>query len=73
LRTRAGRIADENRCRSPVAGSMRWSLARGLYADRARGGQHGAFVVAAVSHHQASTVLVDLISELCDIGGNLRL
>ena len=52
---------------------MRWSLARGLYADRARGGQHSAFVVAAVSHHQASTVLVDLISELCDIGGNLRL
>ena len=69
-RTHAGRIADENRCRSPVSGSIRLSDPGSLHADRPRGGQHTAFVVVAVAHHQAATVLVDLISELLDIGGD---
>jgi hypothetical protein len=40
-------------------------------ADRPRGGQNVALVVKAIAHHQTPAVLVDLITELVDIGGDL--
>ena len=41
------------------------------HADRPRRSQHVALVVMAVAHHQTPAVLVDLITELVDIGGDL--
>ena len=43
------------------------------HRHRTRGGQHLALVVIAVAHHQPATVLVDLIGELLDVGGDLGL
>src|ERR1700750_2732440 len=83
LRAHAGKIADENRCRSPVSGSTRLSLTRGARTVtpalwnrevwcRTRGGQHLAFAVIPVAHHQPIPVLVDQVGEPLDVGGDLR-
>jgi hypothetical protein len=40
---------------------------------RTRGGQHLAFAVIPVAHHQPIPVLVDQIGEPLDVGGDLRL
>ncbi|GAA3131993.1 hypothetical protein GCM10020255_006030 [Rhodococcus baikonurensis] len=44
-----------------------------FHVDRARGGQDVAFCVVSVADHQAVPVLVEVVSELVDVGGNLRL
>ena len=40
---------------------------------RTRGGQHLTFAVIPVAHNQPIPVLVDLIGEPLDVGGDLRL
>ncbi|CAM3496404.1 hypothetical protein MYIN104542_30460 [Mycobacterium intermedium] len=39
--------------------------------DRTSGGQHVAGLVVPVAHHQPASVLVELVSELVDIRGDL--
>ena len=46
---------------------------RGAHRHRARRGQHLPLGVVAVAHHQAATVLVDLVGEWVDVGGDLGL
>ena len=74
LRHHAGRIAEENRCRSPVSSSTRLSLTRGATTSTAPGrGQHLPRLVVAVAHHQPAAVLVELVGERGDVGGDLGL
>ena len=74
LRHQGGRIAEENRQRSPVSGSMRRSLTRGATTSTAPAdGQHLAGLVGAVAHHQPAAVLVALVGELGDVGVDLGL
>lgn len=44
-----------------------------FHVDRTGGGQDVAFCVVAVADHQAVAVLVAVVSELVDVGGDLRL
>ena len=46
---------------------------RGFHAHGPRGGQHLAFAVVAVAHHQPIPVLVDLTQVGVDVGGDLGL
>jgi hypothetical protein len=46
---------------------------RCMHRDRTRGGQDFTLVVVAVADHQAPAALIDLISELLDIRGDLSL
>ena len=73
FRAQAGRIAEENRCRSPVPGSTRLSLTRGADPHRARRRGHLPRLMVAVADHQPVTVLVDLIRVRVDVGGDLGL
>ncbi|BBX35944.1 hypothetical protein MMAGJ_52260 [Mycolicibacterium mageritense] len=43
----------------------------GAHRDRTGGGHHLTFVVIPVAHHQPVPILIDLIDELVDIGGDL--
>jgi len=43
------------------------------HPHRTRGGQHLPLTVVAIAHHQAPTVLVAVIGELLNIGGDLSL
>jgi hypothetical protein len=84
FRHHGGRIAEENRSRSPVAGSVRLSLPgvgvdaavvhpRHGHLDRACAGQNLAGLVGAVAHHQSASTLVALVEELSDVGVDLGL
>lgn len=42
-----------------------------LHAHSPRGSQHVALLMMAVADHQTPTVLVELITELVDVGSNL--
>ncbi len=44
---------------------------RCLHRNRTRSGHHLPLVVGAVTHHQTVPVLIDLIGELVDVGGDL--
>ena len=73
LRAHAGRIAEENRCRSPVSGSTRLSLTRGArHFHRASAGEHVARPMAAVAHHQPMPLRPN-IGEPGDLRVDLRL
>jgi hypothetical protein len=72
LRHQGGRIAEQNRARSPVRGSVRRSLTRGSdHLDRASAGEHLAGLVGAVAHHEPPPVLVALVVERGDVGVDL--
>ena len=73
LRAHAGRIAEANRFRSPVAGSVRLSLTRGARTRTGRRRDHLAFVVMTVADHQPVTILIDLLGMGVDVGRHLRL
>ena len=63
LRHHGGRIAEENRARWPVSGSMRRSLTRGATTSTAPAEvstSRGWWV--AVAHHQPAPVLVALVA-----------
>ena len=64
LRAHAGRIAEENRCRSPVSGSTRLSLTRGAVTVTAPAAvSTSRSLVVAVADHQPIPALVDLVGE----------
>jgi hypothetical protein len=44
---------------------------RRVHGDRARRGQHLPLIVVTVAHHQPSAVLVELITELVNVGSDL--
>jgi hypothetical protein len=75
LQHQGGRIAEENRIRSPVSGSVRPSLTRGVSAydhlHRPGAGEHLARLMRAVAHHQPPPALVTLVGELGDLGVDL--
>ena len=74
FRAHGGKIAEENRCRSPVSGSVRLSLTRGDgHLDRAGAGQHLPRLVIAVADHQPAAVLIPLGGMRRDIGVHLGL
>ena len=61
----AGRIAEENRCRSPVSGSVSLVVhPRRFHLHRTRAGSPpvGGWWVA-IADHESTTVLVDLVGE----------
>ena len=61
FRAHGGKIAEENRCRSPVAGSKRLSLTRGTVTSTAPALVSTSLrPVRAVAHHQAAAVLAPL-------------
>ena len=74
LRHQGGRIAEENRQRSPGlrVGAPVVDPRRG-HLDRARAGQHLAGLVGAVAHHQPPPVLVALAGVAGDVGVDLGL
>jgi hypothetical protein len=73
LRHHGGKIAEENRFRSPVrVGPLVVHLRRG-HLHRARAGQHLSRLVAAVAGHQPAAVLIPLGGERCNVGVNLGL
>src|ERR1035441_8912045 len=73
LRAHGGRIAEENRIRCPVPGSVRLSFTRGAVTSGPGAGHHGARLRGPVAHHQAAAVLVTNPAELVDVGGDLGL
>jgi hypothetical protein len=74
LRHHGGKIAEENRCRSPVArvGALVVDPQHG-HLDRARAGQHLPALMGAVADHQTAAVLVPLAGMRRDIGVHLGL
>ncbi|GII59057.1 hypothetical protein Pth03_74460 [Planotetraspora thailandica] len=72
LRAQGGTMAEENRLRSPVTGSVRLSLTRGAAdLNRAGGGEHLPGLVVAVAYDQTTPILVALAGELRDVGVDL--
>ncbi len=72
FRAQAGKIAEENRLRSPVSGLGALVVdPRSGHLDRARAGQHLPGLVIAVADHQAAAVLVPLSGERRDIAIHL--
>ena len=74
LRHQGGRIAEENRRRSPVSGVGAavvdpWRD----HFDRTGRGEHLPGLVGAVAHRQPAPVLVALTRELGDVGVDLGL
>jgi hypothetical protein len=80
LRHHAGRIAEANRCRSPVLSSTRLSTEparatavdpRRDHLDRAGRGQHLPRPGVPVAHDKAATALVQLVDVCRDVRGDL--
>ena len=74
FRAHGGKIAEENRFRSPVCGSGALVVdPRHGHLHRARTGQRLPRLVIAIPHHQPAAVLVPLRGERRDIGVHLGL
>jgi hypothetical protein len=74
LRAHGGKIAEQNRFRSPVTGSVRLSFdPRRGHLHRTRAGQHLPPLLIAIAHHQAAAVLVPLGGERRNVGVHLGL
>jgi hypothetical protein len=72
LRDQAGKIAEENRFRSPVASSVRFVVdPRRPHRNRTRSCGHLPLRVVAVADHQPVAVLVELVGVGLDVGGDL--
>ena len=74
LRHQGGRIAEENRARSPVSGSVRRSFDPGCgHLDRAGRGQDLPRLVGSVAHHQSAAAGVAVVGEAGDVVVDLGL
>jgi hypothetical protein len=74
FRAHGGKIAELNRFRSPVSGSVRLPVTRGTgHLDRTGAGQDLPRLVIAVADHQPAAAFVPLGGRRRDIGVHLGL